>query len=664
MCKLQYVYDFNADDLIALPRVDTVTPALDGSYAVAAVRRLDRNSGKYISDLWRIEFDASVESHQLTRGEAQDTSPQFTSDGRVFFLSTRPIDSDPSDTERPQVFCLPTLGGEPYPITDIPLGVETFVCAASADTIVCKTQWWPEVPEEQQRKYDDSHVKSGSSLLHYRTHRVRHWDHYRPSTRTVLIALSLSTGAMVRLEPRPDNWYSESSFHVSPNGTHIAVSAVRSGTDRYYESTLELLSVPDQMRWTFPWEKHTTFDNPRFGPDGQRIYCEQGLRSSTGISKPTIVSYAIDGTSKQTHTEQFDRWASLVDFDLAGDELWFASDDLGSRRLFSVSRHGGPITHLIDSTCIGHYSEMKRIPGSNKVLGIYSNFTQPPEIFIQTPGQPPQTITKLTGFDPDAVDCTVSELWTQADGGPMVQSWVLSPTYAKDAAHSVPGLVWIHGGPMSQWTNAWHWRWNAYVAVAAGYAVLAPNPTGSTGFGQALINPIGGNTWGDQCYRDILAAVDQFALQPGVDSSRLCAMGASFGGYMTNWIGANTNRFRALVTHAGLFDLCAFQGVTDYPSYWNMHMGGINPYVEQDSVNRFSPRQYIKQWKTPTLVIHGDKDYRVPVGEALALFEALQFHEIPSELAIFPDENHWILRPPNAVAWYNLVFDFIARWTR
>jgi dipeptidyl aminopeptidase/acylaminoacyl peptidase len=203
-----------------------------------------------------------------------------------------------------------------------------------------------------------------------------------------------------------------------------------------------------------------------------------------------------------------------------------------------------------------------------------------------------------------------------------------------------------------------------YTAVQAGFAVLAPNPTGSLGFGQELTNGIWGNTWGDQCYKDIMAATDAFCEHPGVDKSRISVMGASFGGYMTNWIGTQTSRFRALVTHAGLFDLISFQPVTDYPTWWILQMGGIDPYLDPIEYSKHSPRQHIHQTRTPTLITHGDKDYRVPVDQSLALFEALQHHKVPAELIIFPEENHFIERPTNAVAWYEAIFDFLHRNTR
>ncbi len=166
---------------------------------------------------------------------------------------------------------------------------------------------------------------------------------------------------------------------------------------------------------------------------------------------------------------------------------------------------------------------------------------------------------------------------------------------------------------------------------------------------------IWGNMWGAQCYADLMAVTDAFAARPGVDSARLAAMGGSFGGYMTNWIGGNTDRFQALVTHASIYDLPAFHGVTDLPAFWVLQMGGLDPWRQATEFARYSPRDLIGKWKTPTLIIHGEKDYRCPIGEGLALFEGLRAHGVEAELLVFPDENHWILKPRNIVAWYEAV---------
>jgi dipeptidyl aminopeptidase/acylaminoacyl peptidase len=197
--------------------------------------------------------------------------------------------------------------------------------------------------------------------------------------------------------------------------------------------------------------------------------------------------------------------------------------------------------------------------------------------------------------------------------------------------------------------------------VAQGYAVALPNPRGSTGFGQEFIQGIWGNVWGDQCYKDLMAVADALCARADIDAQRTMAMGGSFGGYMTNWIGTQTDRFNCLITHASIFTMANFTGVTDHPAWWYLEMGGEDPYADSERFDRYAPLRHVKNWTSPALIIHGEKDYRCPVSEGLNLFEALQYHGVPSELLVFPDENHWILKPRNIVVWYRAVLEFIGR---
>jgi dipeptidyl aminopeptidase/acylaminoacyl peptidase len=227
----------------------------------------------------------------------------------------------------------------------------------------------------------------------------------------------------------------------------------------------------------------------------------------------------------------------------------------------------------------------------------------------------------------------------------------------RNSVEKRPALMWIHGGPMSQFADGWHWRWNPLVPAAAGYAMILPNPRGSTGAGQEFIQGICNNEWGGACFRDIMAVLDAVCARDDIDATRVGAMGGSFGGYMANWIGVKSERFRCLMTHAGIYDLEGFTGATDYPSYMYQELG-ITPYEDRDGFERYSPHRLLANWKTPTLIIHGEKDYRVPIGEALHLFEALCWRGVDAELLVFPDENHWILRPQNIRQWYHVVLEF------
>jgi dipeptidyl aminopeptidase/acylaminoacyl peptidase len=268
--------------------------------------------------------------------------------------------------------------------------------------------------------------------------------------------------------------------------------------------------------------------------------------------------------------------------------------------------------------------------------------------------------TKLLPIVDEATDYGADvrreDLHVESDGVP-VQYRLLLPK----GKGPFPTLFWIHGGPIGAFADGWHWRWNPLVFVSQGYAVVLPNPRGSTGFGFDYISGIWGNVWGDGCYRDLMKVAD--AVEARDDIGPMAAMGGSFGGYMSNWIGGNTTRFRCIVTHASIFSCWTFHGTTDHPAWWALEMQST-PYSDPEHHDRYSPQRFVQNWKSPTLVIHGEKDYRCPISEGIALFEALQLHRVESELLVFPDEGHWIMRPKNIVSWYTSIADFMGRYLR
>ena len=253
----------------------------------------------------------------------------------------------------------------------------------------------------------------------------------------------------------------------------------------------------------------------------------------------------------------------------------------------------------------------------------------------------------------------VERLTTRAADGTEIGSWLVRPADVS-ADRPAPLVVWVHGGPLGSW-NGWHWRWNPHLLAAHGYAVLMPDPALSTGYGQRMVDR-GWNDWGGTPYADVTAAVDAaLAGRSDLDASRTALMGGSYGGYMINWIAGQTDRFKALVSHDGVFDLVSMYGSTEelwFPE-WDHHG---TPWENPEGYEKQNPLNFVKNWKTPALVIHGERDYRCPIGEGLNLFEALQYHGVPSELMIFPDENHWILKPQNSLYWYGEVRAWLTRY--
>jgi dipeptidyl aminopeptidase/acylaminoacyl peptidase len=245
--------------------------------------------------------------------------------------------------------------------------------------------------------------------------------------------------------------------------------------------------------------------------------------------------------------------------------------------------------------------------------------------------------------------------------GKSVQAWVVRPP-GFDAAKRYPLLVIVHGGPQSVFPDGWSFRWNAQVFASAGYVVFMPNPRGSTGWGQEFTDDIN-RDWGGKVYDDVTKGTDFALMLPGVDKTRVAAAGASYGGFMINWLAGHTDRYRALVTHSGVFDLVSMYFSTEELWFPEWEFGG--PYWSQpESYARHNPRDHVKNFKTPTLVVHGERDYRVPLEQGLSMFTALKRQGVPARLVTFPDEGHWILKPHNSVRWYAEVVGWLDRWTK
>jgi dipeptidyl aminopeptidase/acylaminoacyl peptidase len=252
-------------------------------------------------------------------------------------------------------------------------------------------------------------------------------------------------------------------------------------------------------------------------------------------------------------------------------------------------------------------------------------------------------------------------MWVDSPDRSRVHSFITKPPDFTPA-RKYPVVFLIHGGPQGAWGESWTYRWNAQVFASAGFVVVQPNPRGSTGYGQKFIDEINGD-WGGKPFDDLMAVVDAVGSQPYIDNTRMAAAGASYGGYMVNWMNGHTNRFKAIVSHGGVFDLASWARETEEQWFPLWEMKGT-PADNPDLYEKFSPATYAREFKTPTLVIHGEQDFRDVTGQGLQLFTVLQQQKVPSKLLLFPDEGHWVLKPQNSLLWYHTVLDWLGEWTK
>ena len=659
---------YTIHDHIALKRVSSIAASPDGSWLAVAVQRLDRDGAKYVSDIWKVPVDGASPV-QLTRGETNDASPAFRHDGALAFLSNRKpneIKADDDAEKRMQVWILPVGGGEPGQLTDEPLGVETFQFAKNADRLVIFAPVVPNVPHEKQREMIADRANKGSSARRFTQQPVRHWDHWLHENidlaNTHVIAYSAA--GLNRIDLTPDvkrEFAIEPQLDVSADGNFVAATWQTTGDDRVLDSTLLLIDIASNTQKRFGLGTHVSNEQVSFSPDGRTLATIRSFRSAKDVVRPLLTLIDVHGGEERTLARAWDRWPQLAAWSNDGSRLIVTADDAGYTPIYTIDATSGEVERITAAADGGSHSNLVVLK-DGRLAGIRSTLLSAPECFVvdAAPDSSPRTLTGISGAT-TADWAVVENCSVTSTDGARIHFFLMKP---RGATGRLPTLLWIHGGPIGMDADAWHWRWNPLLAVAQGYAVALPNPRGSTGFGQDFIQGIWGNVWGDQCYKDLMAVADALEKRTDVDPGRIMAMGGSFGGYMTNWIGTQTDRFRCLITHASIFTMAHFTGVTDHPAWWYLEMGGEDPFADQANFDRFAPVKHVKNWKTPTLIIHGELDYRCPIGEGLNLFEALQYHKIPSELLIFPDENHWILKPRNSVAWYEAVFEFLGKYMK
>ena len=657
-------------DYVGIPRVGGLALSRDGHRLAISVQTLDPEKKKWQSALWEVDPRGERPAQRLTRSAPGESAPAWAPDGSLLFTSARPdpdTRAEGAPEPKPALWCLPPRGGEARLVLARPAGIAGFVVAADTGDVAIAADTMPggsdaEADEERRKKRKDAGV---TAVLH-EAYPVRFWDHdLGPSATHVYWAGRLPGNEQAGERPErpelrdltpdvvaPDRQGED--FALSPDGRFLARTEEVPDGPAGRRTRVTLISTADATARALVDDPLADVYSPRFSPDGSALVCVRE-QLSTYAEPPdyTLLLVDLDSGRAQDLTPGFDRWPSAPQFDADGSAVYFLADDDGRHALFRVDVDGGAPVRL---TAEGSYSDLQVAPDGDALYALRSGYDTPsvpvrldPRATGQNPAPLPNpgTIATLPG--------TLHEVEATAADGARVQSWLVLPEGAS-AENPAPLLLWIHGGPLMSWST-WSWRWCPWLMAARGYAVLLPNPALSQGFGQDFVRR-GWGEWGGAPYTDLMAAVDAAVARPDVDADRTAAMGGSFGGYMANWVATQTDRFRAIVTHASLWDLDAFTGTTDASYYWEKEWG--DPLKEPKRYEQNSPHRYADQIRTPMLVIHGDKDYRVPIGEALRLWYDLQKRGIPSKFLYFPDENHWILTPGNTQVWYETVLAFLA----
>jgi dipeptidyl aminopeptidase/acylaminoacyl peptidase len=673
-------------EFVAIPRVTSLRLSPDGQWLAAAVATLAADSKKYVNSIWRIDTGGAP-AERLTRSAEGEGEPAFLPDGSLLFISSRPNPSakpagdDASPADKPALWSLPAGRGEAYRIVTPPGGVAKVVVARGAHSYLLSapafngTKDYAEDAAKRKARAD-----AGVSAILHAGDLARYWDSdLGPDCLRLLIGHVNShehsadgpdeAGAgdqadggdasdLTRdLTPDPGRALDEQSFCLSPDGV-LAVTgwqtAERFGALR---AELAVIDTATGNRRSVMSAGGFDFDVPVISPDGKLLVAlrsEHDTYERPGDVTLVITSMAdLDSGSPRDLLPGFDRRPNEAAFSADSGTVYFTADDSGRCPIFAVDVASGQPRQV--TTDDAAYDNLCPAPDGQVIYALRSAIGEPPtpvRVDVTKPGSAPVRLPCPTGAV--QVPGRVKELSTTVTDGSTVRSWLVLPPGAS-AQEKAPLVLWVHGGPVASW-NSWSWRWNPWLLAARGYAVLLPDPALSTGYGHDFIAR-GYGTWGDKPYTDVMALTEAAAALPEIDSGKIAMMGGSFGGYMANWIAGQTGRFAAIVSHAGLWALDQMFGTTDGPFYWRREFG--HPQTQPERYQANSPHLRASAITTPVLIIHGDKDYRVPVGEALRMYSDLVGRGQNVKFLYFPDENHWVLKPGDAVVWYETVLAFL-----
>ena len=503
-----------------------------------------------------------------------------------------------------------------------------------------------------------------TALLFEDDYPIRYWDHWLAPRRRHLFAAELPPGPESRLAEPRDLEPGASTFAFEETGTDITpdgrtVIAARNNASAIPEMAADLVAydlATGEARVLTPGDGW--YDAPACSPDGRSVAALRISRGSpdTAASAGLVVIDIATGAQRALAAD-LDRWPNEPVWAPDGSAIFFTADDDGHAAVFRVEIGGDDDGRVSRLAFEGAYSDLCPSPDGTALFALRSTIATPPRIVrldARAVDQVPAELASSIDEGGIVAPGIAERLTATAADGTAIGSWLIRPADASVEAPA-PLVAFVHGGPLGSW-NSWHWRWNAHILVARGYAVIAPDPAISLGYGQAMIQR-GWVDWGAAPFTDVMTAIDGALERPDLDASRTALMGGSFGGYMANWVAGHTDRFRAIVTHASLWELRGFHGTTDTGADWEAEMG--DPYRDPTRYIRESPSGHIGAIRTPMLVIHGEQDFRVPVSEALRLWTDLRRHGVSAKFLYFPDENHWILKPQNARLWYATVLAFL-----
>jgi dipeptidyl aminopeptidase/acylaminoacyl peptidase len=659
-------HPFSVQDLVRLKRVSEPTLSPDGRTVVFTLRETDLDANRGRTDLWSLDVATKgATPRALTTHTANDNTAQWSADGRfVYFLSTRSGSN--------QVWRLATAGGEAEQVTNLPLDVGSFKVAPNDAKLAVTLEIFSDCADFPcTRVRLDAEEKSKSTGMTHDRLFVRHWDTWADGRVSRLflyalkngridgdpVALSGTLDADVPAKPFGD----ASDYAFSPDSSKVVFATKLKGSHESWSTNFDLYEV--SIEGGEP--RNLTQDNPAwdaqpvFSPDGSMLAWRAMTRPGFEADRFHVVVADLKTGQRRALTETWDRSVDSIAFSKDSKTLYATADQFGQHPLWAIDVKTGKPTMLSGPGNVDTFSV-----GEREIIFGLASLKSPNELYALTlRGGELRELPRMNVEALAQVQLGEPEQFTfaGADGVP-VYAHVVKPVDF-NPGRKYPIAFIVHGGPQVSFGNAWSYRWNPQTYAGAGYAAVFVDFHGSPGYGQAFTDSISGD-WGGKPLEDLQkglsAALEKY---PWLDGNRACALGASYGGYMMNWMaGKWAEPFKCFVTHAGIFDSRSMAYTTEELWFDEWENKGL-PFEVPENYEKHNPVNHVAQWQKPMFVIHGQLDYRVPYSQGIGAFTALQRRGIPSRLLVFPDENHWILKPANSIQWHEEVLKWLDKWT-
>jgi len=652
---------FDVQAMLRMTRLSEPQISPDGKLIAFTAQTIDLDRNTKPRHIYVVPVEGG-EPRQVTRDGTANDRPRWAPDSKsLFYVSNRGGSS--------QIWSMEPDGANAKQVTNLSTEASGVMVSPDGKFLLFTSDVYPDCADEAcNQKRLEAEKNSKLKARVYTSLLYRHWTEFEGLRRRHLLMVPVEGGAAKDLSPGnrhvpPFSLGGPDDYAVAPDSKEVCF-VMNPDADQALSTNSELFVVSIGDTITEP--KRITVNggadnSPSYSPDGRFIGYRTQLRAGYESDRWRLAVLARDSARTTALTENLDRNVSSFTWSADSKRIFFTTEDRGRTALQMIPATGGASRILISGA--GHIDDVQFTADGKTMVYTEQSGSKPVEVFkVSSGGGTAQQLTRFNAAILQDYSITPFEdFWVKGAEEANVHSFVVKPP-GFSASKKYPVLFLIHGGPQGAWGESWSYRWNPQVFASAGFVVVMPNPRGSTGYGQKFTDEIN-QDWGGRVYDDIMAVVDHVASQSWADTERFAAAGGSYGGYMVNWILGHSQRFKALVSHAGVYDLRSMAGETEelwFPIWEFKGMPWENPEVYE----RWSPSLFVNEFKTPTLVLHGELDYRVPVGQGMQLFTGLQMKKVPSKMILFPDEGHWILKPQNTVLWYNSFIDWITEWTR